>query len=90
MQERDEERDRLRRELQRSQEQIHAYLSQSASVRTSSVSATSPTSRPASFISVEESSGPDLSERNHESEDEGKDLDRAKDFDVYIVYTDDC
>ena len=39
----------------------------------SNVSATSPASRPASFISVEESSGAELSEeRNHESEDDGE------------------
>ena len=31
MQERDEERERLRRELQRSQDQIHAFLSTSQS-----------------------------------------------------------
>ena len=31
MQERDEERERLRRELQRSQDQIHAFLSPSQS-----------------------------------------------------------
>ena len=107
MQERDEERERLRRELQRSQDQIHAFLSTSqsqvsgliprpprpgphlnftylSSVQVSStaqagtgtssnVSATSPASRPASFISVEESSGAELSEeRNHESEDDGE------------------
>ncbi|XP_059087739.1 uncharacterized protein LOC131884098 isoform X14 [Tigriopus californicus] len=64
IQELDEERERMKRELQRSQEQVHAYLSQSTSVRTSSMSAVSPGSRPASFISVEESSGAgDLSEK---------------------------
>ena len=72
IQERDDERDRLRRELLRSQEQVHSLLSQS-SVRTSSLSATSPASRPASFISVEESSAADnTSEKNQESEDDGK------------------
>ena len=72
IQERDDERDRLRRELLRSQEQVHSLLSQS-SVRTSSLSATSPASRPASFISVEESSAADnMSEKNPESEDDGK------------------
>ena len=44
IQERDAERDKLRRELLRSQEQVHSLLSQS-SVRTSSLSATSPASR---------------------------------------------
>ena len=113
MQERDEERERLRRELQRSQDQIHAFLSTSqsqvsgliprpprpgphlnfnylSSVQVSStaqagtgtssnVSATSPASRPASFISVEESSGAELSEeRNHESEDDGESVRERK------------
>jgi hypothetical protein len=74
IQERDDERDRLRRELLRSQEQVHSLLSQS-SVRTSSLSATSPASRPASFISVEESSAADnTSEKNQESEDDGESL----------------
>lgn len=49
MQERDEEREKLRKELQRSQEQVHAFLSQSGSMRTNSTSAAS---RPASFVSV--------------------------------------
>eukprot|EP00095_Tigriopus_kingsejongensis_P006815 maker-scaffold82_size396747-snap-gene-0.20 protein:Tk06815 transcript:maker-scaffold82_size396747-snap-gene-0.20-mRNA-1 annotation:"hypothetical protein DAPPUDRAFT_305046" len=74
IQERDEERERMKRELQRSQEQVHAYLSQSTSVRTSSMSALSPGSRPASFISVEESSGTgDLSEKGAQEsgEDDG-------------------
>ena len=93
--ERDEEREKLRRELQRSQEQVHALLSQSAaSHRASSgnlsaavASATisddqnntanqaatsSQESRPVSYISVEESSGPEMSEKNPESEDDGK------------------
>lgn len=64
IQDRDEERDRLRKELQRTR----AMLSSEAAVRTSSLSVTSPPSRPASFISVEESSA---SERNQESEDDG-------------------
>ena len=74
IQERDDERERLRVQLARSREQVSALLSQSTSVRTSSVSANSPgaNSRPASFISVEESSGPELSEKNHESEDDGE------------------
>ncbi len=81
IQERDDERDRLRRELLRSQEQVHSLLSQS-SVRTSSLSATSPASRPASFISVEESSAADnMSEKNHESEDDGKNR-----FDVCLIF----
>jgi hypothetical protein len=67
---RDEERERLRKELSRAQDQVHTLLSQS-SVRTSSLSVTSPASRPASFISIEESSGPETSERNQESEDDG-------------------
>ena len=46
-----------------------------SSVRTSSLSVTSPTSRPASYISIEESSGPEMSERNLESEDDGKQKD---------------
>ena len=71
IQDRDEERERLRRELQRAQEQVHTLMTQS-SVRTSSLSVTSPTSRPASYISIEESSGPELSERNLESEDDGR------------------
>ena len=71
IQDRDEERERLRRELQRAQEQVHTLMSHS-SVRTSSLSVTSPTSRPASYISIEESSGPETSERNLESEDDGK------------------
>ena len=71
IQDRDEERERLRRELQRAQEQVHTLMTQS-SVRTSSLSVTSPTSRPASYISIEESSGPEMSERNLESEDDGK------------------
>ena len=83
IQERDDERERLRVQLARSREQVSALLSTSSSStsvvrRTSSVSAAcnSPgganSSRPASFISVEESSGPELSEKNHESEDDGK------------------
>ena len=81
IQERDDERDRLRRELLRSQEQVHSLLSQS-SVRTSSLSATSPASRPASFISVEESSAADnMSEKNPESEDDGK-----KWFHVCVIF----
>ena len=71
IQDRDEERERLRRELQRAQEQVHTLMTQS-SVRTSSLSVTSPTSRPASYISIEESSGPEMSERNLESEDDGR------------------
>ena len=71
IQDRDEERERLRRELQRAQDQVHTLMSHS-SVRTSSLSVTSPTSRPASYISIEESSGPETSERNLESEDDGK------------------
>ena len=93
--ERDEERERLRRELQRSQEQVHALLSQSAAshrassgnLSSAAVSATisddqnnianqaatsSQESRPLSYISVEESSGPEMSEKNPESEDDGK------------------
>ena len=68
MQDRDEERDRLRTELHRTK----ALLTQS-SVRTSlaSTSEPQPQSRPASFISVEESSGQETaSERNQESEDD--------------------
>ena len=49
-----------------------ASTSEVAGVRAGSLSVTSPASRPASFISVEESSGPELSERNQESEDDGK------------------
>ena len=64
MQDRDVERDRLRKELQRTK----TLLSQS-SVRTSSISVTSPASRPASFISVEESS--ETSDKNQDSEDDG-------------------
>ena len=69
IQERDDERERLRRELQRTQDQVHTLLSQ-----TSLSAVTSPASRPASFISVDQEScsGPELSERNHESEDDGK------------------
>ena len=74
IQDRDEERERLRRELQRAQEQVHTLMTQS-SVRTSSLSVTSPTSRPASYISIEESSGPEMSERNLESEDDGRETD---------------
>ena len=92
--ERDEERERLRRELQRSQEQVHALLSQSAaSHRASSgnlsaaanlssddqkesaanqAATSSQDSRPVSYISIEESSGPEMSEKNPESEDDGK------------------
>lgn len=86
--ERDEERDRLRRELTRSQEQVHALLSQSAashrassgnlsaaatiSESTENAAIPSQESRPVSYISVEESSGPEMSEKNHESEDDGK------------------
>ena len=88
--ERDEERDGLRRELQRSQEQVHALLSQSAdrhrassgnlsaaatiseSTAATATSQPSQESRPVSYISIEESSGPELSEKNHESEDDGK------------------
>ena len=80
IQDRDEERERLRRELQRAQEQVHTLMTQS-SVRTSSLSVTSPTSRPASYISIEESSGPEMSERNLESEDDGK----QKDFFFQIM-----
>ena len=55
MQERDEEREKLRKELQRSQEQVHAFLAQSSgSMRTNSTSATS---RPASFVSVGDEAG---------------------------------
>merc|ERR1712048_1175608 len=43
IQDRDEERDRLRKELQRAQDQVHTLMSHS-SVRTSSLSVTSPTS----------------------------------------------
>merc|ERR1719510_570032 len=84
--EREEERERLRRELQRSQEQVHALLSQSAAshrassgnlsaaatISESTATAATPSqeSRPVSYISVEESSGPELSEKNHESEDD--------------------
>jgi hypothetical protein len=91
--ERDEERERLRRELQRSQEQVHALLSQSAAshrassgnLSSAAISATisddqnnianqaatsSQESRPLSYISVEESSGPEMSEKNPESEDD--------------------
>merc|ERR1711997_258243 len=86
--EREEERERLRRELQRSQEQVHALLSQSAAshrassgnlsaaatISESTATAATPSqeSRPVSYISVEESSGPEMSEKNHESEDDGK------------------
>ena len=62
IQERDEERDRLHKELQRTRD----LLSQTTS-STVRLSVTSPSSRPASFISVEESSA---SERNQESEDD--------------------
>ena len=41
MQERDEERERLRRELQRSQDQIHAFLSTSQSQVSGHIDATS-------------------------------------------------
>jgi hypothetical protein len=84
--EREEERERLRRELQRSQEQVHALLSQSAAshrassgnlsaaatISESTATAATPSqeSRPVSYISVEESSGPEMSEKNHESEDD--------------------
>merc|ERR1719510_572061 len=73
--EREEERERLRRELQRSQEQVHALLSQSAashrassgnlsaaatsvseSTATQAATSVSQESRPASYISIEESS----------------------------------
>ena len=84
IQDRDEERERLRRELQRAQDQVHTLMSQS-SVRTSSLSVTSPTSRPASYISIEESSGPETSERNLESEDDGKFY-----LDLYILFCVQC
>ena len=67
IQDRDEERERLQKELDRTR----TLLAQSAQVPTSSLSRP-PGSRPASFISVEESSGPETaSERNLESEDDG-------------------
>ena len=73
IQDRDEERDRLRKEIQRMRAMLPRESAVS-SVRTSSLSATTgPGSRPASFISIEESSGPETtaSERNQESEDDG-------------------
>ena len=73
IQDRDEERDRLRKEIQRMRAMLPRESAVS-SVRTSSLSATTGRgSRPASFISIEESSGPETtaSERNQESEDDG-------------------
>merc|ERR1711962_615422 len=58
IQDRDEERDRLRKEIQRMRAMLPRESAVS-SVRTSSLSATTgPGSSPASFISIEGSSGP--------------------------------
>ena len=69
IQDRDEERDRLRKELQR----MRAMLPRESAVSSLSATTTGPGSRPVSFISIEESSGPETtaSERNQESEDDG-------------------
>lgn len=91
IQERDEERERMKQELQRSKEQVHAYLSQSTSVVTSSMSAVSPGSRPASFISVEESSGTgDLSEKGTQESGGEDDGGRWHTFFVFTSYCDDA
>ena len=70
IQDRDEERERLRTELQRMRAMLprESAASFSGSARNSNLASTGQGSRPVSFISIEESSA---SERNHESEDDG-------------------
>ena len=49
-----------------------AAAAETVTPTTTTTNTASPDSRPASYISVEESSGPETSEKNHESEDDGK------------------
>ncbi len=83
IQDRDEERERLRKELQRTQEQVQILMQPAAGSSASaeviaprpsgSLEVNSPSSRPVSFISVEEeNSGPEVAERSQESEDDGE------------------
>ena len=78
IQDRDEERDRLRKEVHRMRAMLPRESAVSSGSMRPSLSAaaatTGPGSRPVSFISIEESSGPETtsaSERNQESEDDG-------------------
>ena len=79
IQDRDEERDRLRKEVHRMRAMLpRESAASSGSMRPSLSAAAAATtgsgSRPVSFISIEESSGPETtsaSERNQESEDDG-------------------
>jgi len=77
IQDRDEERDRLRKEVHRMRAMLPRESAASSGSMRPSLSAaatTGPGSRPVSFISIEESSGPETtsaSERNQESEDDG-------------------
>ena len=78
IQDRDEERDRLRKEVHRMRAMLpRESAASSGSMRPSlpaAAASTGPGSRPVSFISIEEGSGPETtsaSERNQESEDDG-------------------
>lgn len=80
MQDQDEKHERLKRELQRTQGQIHTFIhggNDNGGVAGSGRGGRGP--RPASFVSVEESSGGEQVstttsdvDRVHESDDEGK------------------